>query len=160
MNNYIYLLTWTIVILGIALISLEILIPGFGLPGISGIIFFGVGIRLLKIYIGLSLLNIILILGIFIFFILLTIFYMKKSGGKSNLILKNKLTKDKGYISGLNMEHYLGLKGYSKTDLRPSGYVEINKEIFDAVSMEGYILKGEEIKVVKVEASKLFVRRV
>ena len=54
---------------------------------------------------------------------------------------------------------YLDKEGIALTDLRPSGVIEIGEEKLDALSEGSYIQKGSQIKVVKVEGSKIIVRR-
>ena len=53
-----------------------------------------------------------------------------------------------------------GDKGTAATDLRPSGKVKINEEIYDAVAITGYIEKNEKIKVIKYETGQLYVKMV
>jgi membrane-bound ClpP family serine protease len=38
--------------------------------------------------------------------------------------------------------------------------VEIEDEIFDAVSEDGFISKGEDVKVIKDEAGQIYVMKV
>jgi membrane-bound serine protease (ClpP class) len=53
----------------------------------------------------------------------------------------------------------LGRVGVAITVLRPSGKVQIDNEIFDAVSDEGFINKDEKVKVIKDEAGQIYVMR-
>jgi membrane-bound serine protease (ClpP class) len=66
---------------------------------------------------------------------------------------------DKGFVgvdAKLQKEN-IGKAGIAATILRPAGKVEIDGEMFDALSEVGYINKGERIKVIRDEAGQLFV---
>jgi membrane-bound serine protease (ClpP class) len=54
----------------------------------------------------------------------------------------------------------VGKVGMAVSVLRPSGKVEIENDIFDAVSEEGYVDKGEKVMVVKDEAGQIYVMKV
>jgi membrane-bound serine protease (ClpP class) len=55
------------------------------------------------------------------------------------------------------MNDLVGKTGRAVTFLRPAGKVEIDDEIYDAVSEFGVIEKDTEVKVVKFESSQLVV---
>ena len=57
------------------------------------------------------------------------------------------------------MSALINLEGTSLTELRPSGFIIIDSQKYDALAESGYIPKDTAIKVVKVEGSKIFVRR-
>ncbi|MFO8021575.1 MAG: NfeD family protein, partial [Perlabentimonas sp.] len=74
------------------------------------------------------------------------------------LMLKENLMQEDGYLGiDIRQKGVLGKTGVALTVLRPSGRVEIDDEIFDAVSEEGYINKGDEVKVVRDEAGQIYV---
>ena len=50
-----------------------------------------------------------------------------------------------------------GMKGIAATMLRPSGKVEIDDDVYDAVALTSYINKGDPVEVVKDEAGQLYV---
>ena len=66
---------------------------------------------------------------------------------------------DKGFVGvdSIIQKKMIGKTGVATTILRPSGKVEIDGEIFDAVSETGYIEKGEEIKVLRDLAGQIYV---
>ena len=78
----------------------------------------------------------------------------------NNVILSNVLLKNKGYISSEDMEHLLDEEGTALSDLRPIGFIEIGSNKYDALSDGGFIVRNDKVKVVKVEGSKIFVRRI
>jgi len=50
-----------------------------------------------------------------------------------------------------------GKTGIAQTVLRPGGKVLIDHEVYDAVAENGFIEKGSEIKVTRVESAQLYV---
>ena len=54
-------------------------------------------------------------------------------------------------------QKHIGKTGHAATILRPSGKVEIDNALFDAVALYGYIEKGAAVKVVKYENAQLYV---
>ncbi len=54
----------------------------------------------------------------------------------------------------------IGSSGIAHTDLRPSGKVMINNEMYDATAEAGYIEKKTPVRVVKYSTSQLIVRSI
>ncbi len=153
---------WTSLVLfivGLGLLIIEGIVPGFGLPGIGGIVFILTGVALAMDSLSAALLS----LSIAIIITALVAIVMVKFGFKSKLlnkiILTNKLDSEKGYLSTTTMSELMDLEGISLTELRPSGFIIIDSQKYDALAESGYIPKNTAIKVVKVEGSKIFVRR-
>lgn len=145
---------------GLILLIIEIMVPGFGLPGISGIILVSIGI----IFSMASLSTAILSLSIALITTVIIVIFLIKHGYKSpfisKIVLSTEQKNESGYTSANPMKEYLGKEGISATELRPSGIIEIDGRRIDALSEGGYIEKNKKIKIVKVEGSKIFVRRV
>ena len=57
------------------------------------------------------------------------------------------------------MDIYLNKVGTTTTELRPTGFIEIEGIKLDALSDSGFIPRDTSVKVVRVEGSKIFVRR-
>src|SRR5699024_1033805 len=81
-----------------------------------------------------------------------------KSGAFRRLVLADEQKSESGYVSSTLSKELIGREGIAKTDLRPSGKVEIDDKWYDAVSLDGYITKGTMIRVEKHENYNLFVR--
>jgi len=160
-------------IVGIGLIILEIFaFPGFGVAGISGIILvmtalvlsmtlnFGfdfsfssptIIIRKIAIVLGFSTVG-------FLSSIWLGMKLINANSRLGTIALKTELGKETGFISqDLSMNELVGRTGRAATFLRPAGKVEIDDEIYDAVSEFGVIEKDTEVKVVRFENSQLVV---
>lgn len=154
---------WTSLILfitGLTLLVVEAIVPGFGLPGIGGIIFVFIGIVLAVDSVATALLSlsIAIIITSIITVILIKMGFKSKLIGK--VVLNSNHTSDRGYLSTNSMYDYLDKEGIAITELRPTGFIEIDGIKIDALAQSGYISKDTIIRVVKVEGSKIFVRRV
>ncbi|AGK54970.1 membrane bound hydrolase [Bacillus sp. 1NLA3E] len=145
-------------VLGIGLIILELFVPG-GIIGVLGTLsiitslllasdnMINMGISIL-IAIGLSIIVAILMVKV----------YGKKMRLFNKIILTDSTNTENGYVSNLNRTDLLGKAGITFTALRPSGTVLIDDERVDVVSEGDFIVKGKQVKVVKVEGSRIVVR--
>lgn len=167
---------WEILLflIGLVLIALELfVIPGFGIAGISGIVFVVVGLTL-------SLLNNVdfnfelvkptaitnalatVVGGVFVGFGLV-LYLSSKIGSKGvfrHLALKTSLDNKAGYI-GVDMAatEIVGETGIATTVLRPSGKIKVAGVFYDAVSLDGFIEKGDEVRIVRFETGQVFVEK-
>jgi membrane-bound serine protease (ClpP class) len=159
---------------GVVLLILEIfLIPGFGIFGILGIIFIVVGLAMsliLNNFFDLSISgseritqSFLIVLVSMIAAIALSVIFggnILKSGAFQRLVLNDEQQSDQGYQVKKPRIELLGKRGFAKTDLRPSGRIDIDGEWFDAVSDDGYIDNGTDIIISKIENYNLVVRKV
>ncbi|NLL81545.1 MAG: nodulation protein NfeD [Tissierellia bacterium] len=150
----------TLFVIGLILLVIEGMVPGFGLPGIGGIVFILVGtiMAMDDFRTGVLSLSIAIILTSIVTLIFVKLGYRSKIF--DNIILSKELVKEKGYISSKDMEYLLGEVGITLSELRPSGFIEIDGNKYDALSDGDFISRNTNIKVVKVEGSKIFVRRI
>ena len=151
------------VVVGIVLLVIEIFMPGFGIPGISGTILLVVAIYLTwKDYGTLAGLGatvaVIALAGIMI-----SVSLKSASTGRisrSSLILKGSSSKEEGYQSSENKEGLLGKSGIALTVLRPSGIAEFAGERINIVSRGEFIDKGAHVKIIEVEGARVVVERI
>ena len=154
------------------LLLLELfVIPGFGIAGFSGI-----GLMVAAIFIGLlenfsfhpghidmgslwrALATLIsgIALGAAAIAYLSSKFAPKWLAIPSELTLSQKV--EDGYIGvDTSVSAYIGHRAKAITDLHPSGKIEIDGEMLDAVSLMGYIEAGTTVKVVRHENAQLYV---
>lgn len=146
-------------ILGVFLLIVEAFIPGFGIPGVLGIlaIFLGLMTAMHSVNAGLTSLTIASL------FTLATILILIKKGARSpwldRVTLKVSNNKKSGYNSNPQSSVQIGDLGIALTSLRPSGFISIQGERLDAISEDGFIEKSNPVEVVKVQGSKIIVRR-
>lgn len=166
-----YAQNWEVLlfVLGLIFIVFEIFVfPGFGVPGILGIFFVVVGLTLALIgnirfdFEGLPSADLfraimIVLAGLGLGTVL--IIYLSSRIGKPGLFRKVALVSDQeGYVS-VPMEpvSLIGKTGIAATVLRPSGRVNVDGEFYDAVSVKGFIEKGDEVIVRRYENFQLYV---
>ncbi len=163
---------------GVGMILVEIfLIPGFGFIGVIGIILaiaglFGILLPGLKevsfdfdtqtlnaagefLLHRLAWLSGTLVVGVVVIAVLAK-YFVPRFGFLSPLVLKGEQV---GYVSGPSRDTLpdLGAQGEVLSPLRPAGKVEISGEVYDAVSSGNFLEKGQRVKVIDVEGSKIVV---
>jgi len=146
-------------IAGFVLIGIEMVIPGFSVPGISGIICLVAGVLFLADSVAEGIFITIVVLAFLGILVAVMLWLLSKGKFRSPIILEAEQTKTEGYLSSSDLNYLLGKKGTAATDLRPSGMVKIDGISFDVISDGSYILKGSKIEIIKVEGSKLVVKR-
>lgn len=143
---------------GIALIVVELFVPGGGLFGIAGLlailgsIFLVLGGNVQ----ALSSLSISLIVSIILF-----LFIAKRLPNSklwSRLVLKEAETTQDGYVSANDYRIYLHKNGVAESLLRPAGTVIIDGVKLDVVSEGIYIQPGTKVTVIAVHGSRIVVR--
>ncbi|MDQ0299754.1 membrane-bound serine protease (ClpP class) [Salibacterium salarium] len=146
-------------IVGIILLIIELLIPGFGIFGVLGIGSVITGMVLASF----STMNIvisILIAGILSIIAIIVLFTMfGKKGPMERFVLHDAVTTDDGFISNESRDELVGATGVSLTSLRPAGSILSGEERLDVISEGGYIEKGENVKIVETEGSRIVVRK-
>lgn len=149
-----------LLIIGFILVTIEMILPGFGAPGITG------GICLIAAVIiasdsiieAVAMTMIILaVIGVLLA-IVFVVFANKKI--MSPFVLKDEQKKSDGYISSSDLEYLLGKEGKAITDLRPAGAADFDGVKFDVITDGEYIEKGTYVKIIKVEGVKLLVIRI
>ena len=145
-------------LLGMLLIVVEVFLPGFGLPGISGIALIGTGIVLVGIHFGAPmavgvLLVLIAVLAVLISWVLRQVVHGKT---KSELFLKEKGK----YELHADMQVFVGKSGVTSSVLRPAGIGDFDGVRLNVVTEGGFIEKGAPIQIVRVDGSKIVVRAV
>lgn len=145
-------------VLGILLIMAEVfIIPGFGVAGISGIV--AIALSLFYIFPNPTIaLNVMAVVAVFT--ILFAVVIFKKFGSSrlwGNIALQ---TDSSSYFSSSNKKELLHRKGHAITDLRPAGIIEVDQEKVDVISEGGFIEKGQLVKIIAVNGSKIKVRKI
>lgn len=145
-------------ILGVIFIIAELFVPG----GILGILGFASVIGSLYVASGNFVHMTISLLISFAVAIAASILLVKVFGKRMNifkkLILRDSTNTESGYVSNVSRRELVGAEGIALTTLRPSGTAVINDERLDVVTEGGYIIKGQKVKVIKVEGSRIVVR--
>lgn len=158
--NSLILIALLLYIVGLVLVVVEAHIPGFGIPGISGLVCLLIGIYIIAdgdlikasvYFIG----TIVILIGG------LWVLYNTGYGRKHlrTFFLFENQSKEKGYVSTEIFDNIVGKEGYVATPLRPAGAIVIGEKKYDAVSDGEFIEKDERIKITMVEGRKILVKR-
>ncbi len=148
------------VIAGLGLLILEAFLPGFGVPGVSGIILLLTSVGLLwakaGALAGLGLLVVIMAL------IAISISFALKSAAtgrlsKSPIILKEAERAEDGFNASNDMSVFLGREGETRTVLRPAGIADFDGVRLNVVSDGMFIPQGAKVKIARVEGSRIVV---
>ena len=150
-------------VFGLGLLIVEVFMPGFGLPGVSGIALEIVSIVLTYMrHGGLAALGMtLIILACVAAAISIALRSVNKGRlSKSPVILTETESASEGYVTSKDMEIFLGREGKTKTVLRPSGMAEFDGVKLDVVADGEYIPKDTLVRVDHVEGARIVVRRV
>lgn len=152
--------TIIIFILGISLLIFEVFIPDFGIAGIIGIllIIFGLYQTLGDLTQAIRDLSIAVLLSVGLVIVLAKKGYSFDNFSK--LVLQNDLTSERGFLSNIDYSSLLGQTGKTLTALRPTGKALFEEITLDVLSQDERIEENVLVEVVKVEGSKIIVRRV
>lgn len=133
---------------GIILLLIELLIPGFGIFGIAG--------TLCLSWSGYYLLGggVTAILAIIGFYVLLAVGIAFLS--RNTFAFWDKNNNGQSY-GGSDLSALVGQEGVTLTTLRPAGTVLVKDKRLDVSSLGDYIPKDVAVRVVKTEGSKIFV---
>ncbi len=149
-----------LLIAGFVLLAVEMLLPGFGLPGVSGIVCLILGILFSADTIeeGLTITVIVVVILVIMFTVILTLLHVKKV--KPPIVLEQDLKIEKGYLSVSDLEYLIGKEGVTSTDLRPAGKCNIEGVEFDVRSEGKYIPKGCKVRISRVQGNTLIIQEI
>lgn len=146
------------VLLGMILIIVEVFLPGFGLPGIGGIVLVGAGVVMVGMHFGSltavgTLLVIIAVLAVLVSWVLRQ---ASRGGGKrSDLFLQER---DDLRTQQEDMKVLVGKSGTTTSVLRPAGIGDFDGVRLNVVTEGGFIEKDMPIEIVRVDGSRIVVR--
>ncbi|MBR1729888.1 MAG: hypothetical protein IJ728_10240 [Selenomonadaceae bacterium] len=76
------------------------------------------------------------------------------------LVLGERLRNRDGYTGSIDKSDLVGAIAVCSTDLHPAGTVIVEGEPIDVVTEGDFVTKGDIVKVIKVEGSRVVVRRI
>ncbi len=144
-------------LMGMALIIVEVFLPGFGLPGISGIVLVGIGIVIAGMNFGaVTAVGVLLVLiAVLAVVISLVLNHVVRGGGNSKLFLRE--TQDLHMME--DMKAFVGRKGTAKSMLRPAGIGDFDGVRLNVVTEGGYLEAGTPIEIVNVVGNRIVVKQ-
>lgn len=165
--------TWVILFFllvgGLLMLLVEfLLIPGFGVAGVVGLV-------AIAISIGFALYSAFIVQTVavssalaFVFssiiasvaLVVLAVRILPRTSFGRRLILDSSFKSEEGYVgSNENLDSLAGASGTTLTALRPAGTAEIKGYRVDVVSEGEFVPEQTEIKVIKVEGNRVVVVR-
>lgn len=149
----------TCLVLGLELMIYEMFTPGFAVPGITGLILLVLSVVLTAQSLSQALIMIVLIL-IVLSLVFVIALRSVTSGrlSRSPLVLKERATKEDGYLSTQDMNYFVGRHGVATTVLRPAGTADFEGVKLDVVTEGEFIEKGRPLEVIRVEGRRIVVR--
>ena len=148
------------VLAGVILLIVEAFMPGFGVPGISGIILLLAGVAMTWYEYGAMVglgttVAVLALVGVAI-----SVSLKSASSGrlsKSDLILNDTETPPS---ENADMQLLVGKEGVVKNTLRPVGTAEFDCGKLHVTSDGEYVSEGQTVRIVRVEGTQIFVNKI
>lgn len=148
------------VLAGVILLIVEAFMPGFGVPGISGIILLLAGVAMTWYEYGAMVglgttVAVLALVGVAI-----SVSLKSASSGrlsKSDLILNDTETPPS---ENADMQLLVGKEGVVKNTLRPVGTAEFDCGKLHVTSDGEYVYEGQKVRIVRVEGTQIFVNKI
>ena len=146
-------------LLGLGLVIYEIFTPGFAFPGLTGLVLLIASVILTVHSLAEALMMIMLILVVLtVVFIIALRSATKGNLAKSALVLKDRSTREDGYLSTEDMQFFVGKDGRAATVLRPAGMADFDGVKLDVVTEGEFVEKDAPVTVIRVEGRRIVVR--
>ena len=148
-------------VVGIGLLILEAFMPGFGAPGITGVILEVITLVMTWFEHGpvatlAMLLIVLLVLAIAISTSLRSI--TKGRLSKSSLVHSETESNEDGYRSIEDLGVFMDKEGIATSVLRPTGIADFDGVRLNVSSEGDYIPAGTKVRIIKVEGAKILVK--
>ena len=144
------------IIVGFGLMVVEMYVPGFGLPGISGILLMLGGIFLMQpTPLQALILIVILVLLLGAAFSIAMRSISKGRLSRSKLVLNEELNAGS---EEQDLTYFIGKTGKTHTSLRPAGIAEFDGVKLNVVSDGDFVAQGQTFVVLRVEGNRIVVR--
>lgn len=147
-------------ILGYVLLVVEMCIPGFGVPGVLGILLAVLGVITMQP----TPLQALIVVLVFVVLLCIALAICLRSAAhgrlsKSRLVLNEVATKgDAPEANDLN--YFIGKTGMAHTPLRPAGIADFDGVRLSVLSEGDFIERGVPVRVEKVSGTRIVVSRI
>ena len=150
---------WSLVLLvaGIGFLIGEIFHPGFGLPGVLGLVCLGLDILISAQTLAQGLLMTAIAAVIVLVIFLIGASLISRGKLPKKLVLSDENGSVEGFVSGDGDGAAPGQTGRAVTVLRPAGIAEIGGRRLDVVTRGEFIPEGSPLRVEAVEGSRVVV---
>lgn len=145
-------------LLGACLIILEVFLPGFGLPGISGLVLIAAGIVLAAVHHGMLIAVVVLLVVIAL--LALVISWVMRSAAKGNYHSEIFLSEKDELNTREDMQVLVGKTGRTSSVLRPAGIGDFDGVRLNVVTEGGFMEKNTPIEIVSVDGARIVVKAI
>ena len=148
-----------LVVIGMILIVVEMIVPGFGAAGVSGGIALIAGLAIGSSSLTGAMFSLLIIVALLA--IIATLIFKSALKGKlsrSPVVLNTAIEAGSTERSSEEMHRLIGKTGKTVTALRPSGIALIDGKRVDVSSEAEFIDKDREIEVVSIDGMKVLVK--
>ena len=144
-------------LVGVALLVLEVFVPGFGLCGISGLILLTVGIVITWNTYGSVAGLAVTLIALALAGISISVSIKSAATGKlsKSALILNRVTQS---VEHEDTEALLGKEGVTATVLNPVGIAEFDGVRLNVVSEGNYMAKGAKVRIAQIDGAKIIVR--
>lgn len=144
-----------LLVLGFALVLVEMHIPGFGAPGILGVLSLVAGVMLFARTATEALVITVIIVALLCIALSLVI----RSATKGRLAHSKLVLREVSVpaVGDNDLAYFVGRTGEAKTTLRPSGIAEFDGVRLNVVSDGEWIESGRKLRVERVEGNRIVV---
>ena len=147
-------------VFGLALLIIELMLPGFGVPGIMGILCLIAVIVIEFLTASATTAYIVGAVLVAILILMIVLFMRSMKGGllfRSPIVLKDKIETEAVKPSSGSLESLIGMKGTTVTPLRPSGIILIDGKRYSVETQATFVERNSEVTVVAVDGTKITV---
>ena len=143
-------------IAGFILVGIEMVIPGFGVPGLSGIACLIIAIVLTADTVeeGMTITMIV----VAVLAVMMTVVMLVLKQVKSPIILQENLETASGFLNEADLEYLVGKEGIAVTDLKPVGKCSIGGIEFDVRAESRFLAKGSRVVVSSIHENMIVVK--
>lgn len=147
-------------IVGIALLIIELFLPGFGVSGIMGILCLAAVIVIEFLTASPTTAYIVAAVLIAILILMIVLFMRSMKKGllfRSPIVLKDNIEAVAVRPSACDLKSLIGKQGTVVTPLRPSGIVQIEGQRYSVESQAVFVEKDAVVTVIAVDGTKITV---
>jgi membrane-bound ClpP family serine protease len=146
-------------LVGVALLVLEVFVPGFGLPGISGLILLSAGIVITWNTYGSVAGLAVTLIALALAGISISVSIKSAATGKlsKSALILNQVTQP---VEHEDTEELVGKEGVTATVLNPVGIAEFDGVRLNVVSEGSYMAKGAKVRIAQIDGAKIIVREI
>ena len=147
-------------IVGVARLVVEMYVPGFGAPGISGIALLVLGFVLLKPPLAQGLILFAILAAILCVALSICLYSASKGRLSRSKLVLNDVAVAANAAENNDLNYFIGREGVTHTALRPAGIGEFDGVKLNVVSDGEFIAKDKPIRVQSVEGNRIVVREI